>query len=117
MIRCVEGGWICIPMICSIKSGKLIYSPFRSPSMVLCRCLEEHGYPQGRSRKYVAYVKPIGYPRSSLICGNSQCEKPAVIWLDELETQDYERRERVFSGSHNFVKVQADDSGLHCVKE
>jgi len=85
--------------------------------MVLCRCLEEHGYPQGRSHKYVAYVKPVGYPRSSLICGNPQCEKPAVIWLDELEAQDYKRGERVFSGRHNFVKVQADDSGLHYVKE
>ena len=97
--------------------GTIDILPFRSPSMVLCRCLEEHGYPRGRGREYVAYVKPVGYPGSSLICGNVQCEKPAVIWLDELEAQDYERGERVFSGSHNFVKVRADDSGLHYVKE
>ena len=40
-----------------------------------------------------------------------------MIWLDKSEVQDYERGERVFSGSHNFVKVRADDAGLHYVKK
>lgn len=98
------------------RKVKLIYFSFFTMFMVLCRCLEVHGSPKGRNHKYVAYVKPVGYPKSSLICGNPQCKRSAVIWLDELEAQDYERGERIFSGPHNLVKVQADDSGLHNVK-
>jgi hypothetical protein len=82
--------------------------------MALCRCLEKkHAWPEGRTAEYVAYVLPIGYPGTSSICGCRRCNKPAVIWLTEEEKNDYQKGKKIFHGPTYFVKVRADNGGLH----
>lgn len=80
--------------------------------MALSRCLEQHSPPQGRSTQYRSYVRPVGYPKTALVCGNPQCDLPGVIWLAPDECHDYQRGERIFSGPSNFTKMKADDAGL-----
>jgi len=78
--------------------------------MALCRCLEKHSSPVGRTTKYIAYVKPVGYPGTSLICG--LCDNPGVIWLDELGRTAYMNGQRIFEGPNSFTKIKANDDGL-----
>ena len=78
--------------------------------MALCRCLEMHAWPEGRSVAYVAYVKPVGYPNTAAICG--LCEKPGVIWLDRIELTEYQKGQRIFEGPSKFAKLLADDRGV-----
>lgn len=78
--------------------------------MALCRCLQTHSWPKGRTRKYVAYVKPIGYPDTSLICG--LCNNPGVIWLDRLEVSAYQNGQRIFDGPNAFTRMKAGDDGI-----
>ena len=77
--------------------------------MALCRC-ERHGQPQGRTVEYVAYVLPLGYPNTALICG--RCDAPGLIWLDKREVLAYEDGQRIFKGPSNFTKMKADDSEI-----
>ena len=79
--------------------------------MALCRCLETHAWPKGRVIKYVGYLKPIGYPESSLICG--LCYKPRVIWIEKEDESAYRSGQRIFTGPHAFTKMKADDSGVY----
>ena len=80
--------------------------------MALCRCLEKHAWPKSRVRKYVGYLKPIGYPETSSICG--LCDNPEVIWIEkEGETSYMENGQRIFDGPNTFTKMKADDSGVH----
>jgi hypothetical protein len=79
--------------------------------MALCRCLEIHGWPKGRTHDYVAYAKPVGYPQTALICG--LCDNPGVIWLNREEKAAYENGQRIFDGPNRFTRMQTDDGGLH----
>jgi len=79
--------------------------------MALCRCLENHPWPRGKKRKYVAYVILIGYPKSSLICG--LCDNLGVIWIEDFEVKVYKSGERIFVGQTNVVKMKADGSGIN----
>ena len=81
--------------------------------MALCRCLQYHAWPRGRTTSYVAYVHPMGYPNTALICGLSDCKNPGVIWLDGDEAEVYENGRRIFEGPSYFAKMRADDDGLH----
>lgn len=79
--------------------------------MALCRCLSSnHSWPKGRKTQYVAYVKPVGYPNTALICG--LCDLPGVIWLNPKEKESYEKGTRIFHGPNNFTRMRADDSGV-----
>ena len=78
--------------------------------MALCRCLQTHAWPKGRIRKYIAYVKPVGYPNTSLICG--LCDNPGVIWLDRLEVSAYLNGQKIFDGPSAFTRMKADDDGI-----
>jgi hypothetical protein len=78
--------------------------------MALCRCLENHAWPKGTKRKYVAYVKPIGYPKTSSVCVH--CDNPGVLWLEEAEVTEYQNGTRIFYGPGNFTRMKADDSGI-----
>ncbi|MEA1960681.1 MAG: hypothetical protein U9N81_05245 [Bacillota bacterium] len=80
--------------------------------MALCRCLINHGWPKGHKKDYVAYVRPIGYPETALICGRPECNRSGVIWLDEDEAQDYMEGQRVFQGPSHFTKMKANEDGL-----
>lgn len=81
--------------------------------MVLCRCLESHSWPQGKKYQYAGYLKPIGYPLTSSICGRSDCGNPGVIWITKDEEEQYELGERIFDGNNAFTKIKVDDSGVH----
>jgi hypothetical protein len=79
--------------------------------MALCRCLESHAWPIGRTTQYVAYAKPIGYPNTSSICG--LCDNPGMIWIDRSEEKAYQKGQRIFSGPNAFTKMKADESGIY----
>lgn len=80
--------------------------------MALCRCLERHAWPKGRKgREYIAFIKPVGYPESSSICG--LCDNPGVIWIEAFEEAAYINDQRIFDGPNNFTRMKADDSGIH----
>jgi len=81
--------------------------------MALCRCLQHPPRPERTKKEYVAFLKPIGYPNTSSICGISNCENPAVIWIGDSEVKDYESGRRVFAGQTSVMKMKADDSGIH----
>jgi hypothetical protein len=77
--------------------------------MALCRCLQSHAWPKGRTR-YVGFVFPVGYPNASSICG--RCDNVGVIWLDNSESERYARGQRIFDGPSAFTRMKADDVGL-----
>jgi hypothetical protein len=79
--------------------------------MALCRCLESHAWPNGRVRKYIGYLKSIGYPKTSLICG--LCDDPGVIWIEKEEEVAYKQGQRIFTGPHAFTRMKADNSGIY----
>jgi hypothetical protein len=79
--------------------------------VALCRCLEAHAWPNGRVRKYTGYLKPLGYPETSLICG--LCNNPGVIWIEKEEEAVYGQGQRIFDGPNAFTKMKADDSGVY----
>ena len=79
--------------------------------MALCRCLEKHSWPNGRVRKYVGYLKPLGFPETSLICG--LCDNPGVIWIEKEEIEAYKNGQRIFDGPHAFTRIKADNTGVH----
>jgi len=80
--------------------------------MAICRCLEIHSWPKGRKgREYIAYLKPIGYPDTSLICG--LCDNPGVIWIESTEANAYKDGQRIFSGPSNFTRMKVDNRGIH----
>ncbi len=72
--------------------------------MALCRC-KEH-IPSGRKRLYVASVEPIEYLLTSSICGLKKCEEGGLIWLDELEYEDYKNGKDIFEYSSSVTKVR-----------
>jgi len=80
--------------------------------LALCRCLMNHSWPKGHKKDYVGYVKPVGYPDTALICGRPECSRPAVIWLDEEEVQNYRDGVRIFQGPSNFTKMRAGGEGI-----
>lgn len=74
--------------------------------MALCRCKQNHGFPNGRSVDYVNAVEPIGYPSTSSICGRNKCENPGVIWLTKEEWKKYQEGIRIFSYASSVSKVR-----------
>lgn len=82
--------------------------------MALSRCLEAHSPPQGRSNVYQAYVLPLGYPDTALVCGN--CDRPGAIWLTPEEARAYDSGERAFEGPNAFTKMRAGNNGLQTIR-
>jgi hypothetical protein len=74
--------------------------------MAIMRCKVHQ--PEGRTRKYVAHVEPIGYPHTAVVCGSKSCNAAALIWLEADEKADYDRGERVFKAfAGSMMKVRA----------
>jgi hypothetical protein len=77
--------------------------------MALARC-EKCGRPDGRGVN--AYGSkphfPVGHPNSGVVCGTSNCENPAAVWLTEEEDGFYKKGKRVFpiTGGHNATKFR-----------
>ena len=78
--------------------------------MALCRCKE---HPAKRTY-YTHYVEPIGYPKTSSICGiannKKTCSNPGLIWLKEDEVQAFNNNVRIFTYDHNCSKVEVNNS-------
>lgn len=74
--------------------------------MALCRCLDQK--PKGRKENYVIYKEPVGYPKSSSICGRKNCENRGLIWLTKKELAYYnkDKKNRVFSYASAVSKVR-----------
>ncbi len=73
--------------------------------MALARC-KQCGKPKGRTKSYIRSVNPVGFPDTAVICGSSACENPALIWLDENETQAFIIGQTVFEFPTAAMKVQ-----------
>jgi hypothetical protein len=73
--------------------------------MAIVRC-EAHGL-QKRSRRYVSFVKPAGYPDTALVCGVLGCEAAGLLWLEEHEWSFYQHVLRIFESATQTVKFRA----------
>jgi hypothetical protein len=73
--------------------------------MAIARC-DTCEMPKGRTRKYVVSTEPVGYPKSSTVCGTPGCENPALVWLNEDESAEFERGQRVFGFPTRAAKVR-----------
>lgn len=73
--------------------------------MALSRCKEKHHHPNGRKEEYIEFVLPIGYPKTSSICGRKNCNHPGVVWLTKEEYNLYLQGETIFiyASAHIFV--------------
>lgn len=76
--------------------------------MALCRCKEKHSNPKGRKEDYVESVKPIGYPKTSSICGRKGCENPGYIWLTLLEYNSWIQGKTFFTYASAVSKVEVE---------
>ena len=77
--------------------------------MAYARCLDH----KPRNTVYSSYAKPIGYPKSSIICSKVDCSNQGLIWLNGNEERNYQNGERVFSVlNNNFAEVKVNDSGI-----
>ncbi len=74
--------------------------------MALSRCKEFHNNPKGRNADYVTCVEPIGYPKTSSICGRNNCIEPGMIWLTKDEWNQYQNGERIFAYASAVSKVK-----------
>jgi hypothetical protein len=70
-----------------------------------------HAWPKGRINNYIAYLKPIGYPDTSSICG--LCDNPGFILIDKSDKLSYQSGKRIFDGPNMFTRMKADDSGIY----
>ncbi len=73
--------------------------------MALVRC-KQCGSPKGRTRKYVTFAPPLGYPDTAAICGRAGCERPGVVWLDEQDKKGYDSGQRIFTVPNAAVKIR-----------
>ena len=73
--------------------------------MAIIRC-QTHT-PTGRTRSYVALVRPVGYPETALVCGSVSCVALGLIWLEETEKLASDRAERMFNSFTATVKMRA----------
>ena len=81
--------------------------------MALCRC-KIHA-PETEKGKYSDFVKPMGYPDTSSICGHEKCNNPGLIFLDLEDVLLYkEDGQRIFryDSGESKVKVENDLHGL-----
>jgi hypothetical protein len=78
--------------------------------LALCRCLEKHSPPNRGKHDYIGYVKPLGFPKSAVLCG--RCGAQGVVWLDDDEVNLYRKGQRIFSGPNAFTKIKVDDNGV-----
>lgn len=69
-------------------------------------CCERHGAPRGVRHKYVANVKPLGYPNKAVLCCRGDCSEPGVVWLNEEDKANYDSGERAIVIGGHSVKVK-----------
>lgn len=82
--------------------------------MPICRCLKLHSPPSKGDCK-VAYVKPMGYPKTAAICGRVGCFNIGVVWLDKDDVKKYKKGQRIFPIHTHKIKVKVDNKGLKTI--
>lgn len=76
--------------------------------MALCRCKEKHSNPKGKKEDYIDSVKPIGYPKTSSICGRKNCKNQGYIWLTSLEYNLWLQGETFFTYASSVSRVEVE---------
>lgn len=79
--------------------------------MALVHCSTCGVKPPGHSgykRVYIRSVPPLGHPKSALVCGSPSCSKPGLIWLEQTESDAYDKGERIFGLQTNTTKLRAE---------
>jgi hypothetical protein len=71
----------------------------------IIRC-DDHG--TQKPEKYIAKVKPLGYPTSAIICGIKTCPNFGLIWLTRAGLAEYNAGQRTFTLDTNTAKVRAE---------
>jgi len=64
--------------------------------LALPRCKQHLPNNRTIEARYTAFVLPHGHPNKHVICSESGCNNPAVLWLTEAEQAKFEDGERVF---------------------
>ena len=72
--------------------------------MAIVRC-DTHT-PKGRTRLYVATVKPVGYPETAMVCGSKTCTALGLVWLETDEKSAYDKGERIFQAFTATMKMR-----------
>jgi hypothetical protein len=73
--------------------------------MALARC-KECGPPKGQADVYMHRHTPVGFPTRAVLCGSSDCNTPALIWLTASEQKRYLRGERLFRYSSHSPAME-----------
>ena len=76
--------------------------------MALCRCKEKHSNPKGKNENYIDSVQPIGYPKTSSICGRKGCKNPGLIWLTSKEYELWSKGESFFTYASSVSRVEVE---------
>ncbi len=71
--------------------------------MALCRCQK---HPPRDNEKYAHHVQPVGYPNTSSICGRTGCADAGVIWLTQIEYNEFLNGKTIFEYASNVSKVR-----------
>ena len=74
--------------------------------MAVC-CCENHA-PRGTKRHYIRSVQPFGYLETAMVCGSVNCESPALIWLEQEESDAYDNGRRIFNAVVASMKMRAE---------
>lgn len=75
--------------------------------MAIARCKHKHGLPKGRSEIYLPEpLTPVGHPTSGVVCGISNCEEAAMLYITKGDRAQYDSGLRVFGVKTNTVKVR-----------
>jgi hypothetical protein len=55
---------------------------------------------------YTAFVHPVGYPKTAVICGRKNCQNAAILWLNRAEQNKHKRGIRVFPIGTYAIKIR-----------
>ncbi len=75
---------------------------------VLCRC-KDHTPRNNRLYVYTHITEPVGYPNTSSICGNRQCNNVGLIYMDKNAVAEYNRGRRIFNYATWVTKVRVKE--------
>ena len=83
---------------------------------VLCRC-EVHPPRNNRLYVYTHTAEPIGYPNTSSICGNRECQNVGLIFMDGTAVAEYNRGRRIFNYATWVTKVKVKNQSPKLLKK
>jgi hypothetical protein len=87
--------------------------------MAVVRCIE-HPVQVDIIRKqdiYVRRAKPVGFPKTAVICGEKYCKNPGYLWLTLEEHEKFLNGERYFMLYTGLISVRVSDTLLELPEE